>query len=343
MRVLLIGGGCRGLSLTENLVADGHAVRAVTRDEAKRRCIEHAGAECWIGDPDVVGTLRYALENVTILVWALGTASGTPDEVAALHGPRLEMMLSKSIDTTVRGVLYEAAGSVAPELLEGGIDELQADLRAQRDAVRGAARRSRRRERVGGGGARDDRSPARDRVAPRPRRVAQRSGTKRTASSSVRSMPSIVATGEDEVLAAVAGDGGDQPAPGGELLLEQRRNRAARRRGDVDRVERRPLGQPGGAVADDDRDVVDAGERERARRLLRELRLELDAVDVTAQPRQQRRVVARAGPDVEHDVAVGAARAARTCGRRASAARSSGPRRSAAAGRRRRSPAARAG
>ena len=77
MRVLLIGGGCRGLALTRELVADGHAVRAVTRTEAGRAAIEEAGAECWIGDPDVVGTLRYALENVTIVVWALGTASGT--------------------------------------------------------------------------------------------------------------------------------------------------------------------------------------------------------------------------------------------------------------------------
>ena len=76
MRVLLVGGGCRGLGLTENLVADGHAVRAVTRHERKRARIEQAGGECWIGDPDVVGTLRYALENVTILIWALGTAAG---------------------------------------------------------------------------------------------------------------------------------------------------------------------------------------------------------------------------------------------------------------------------
>ena len=72
MRVLLIGGGCRGLALTRALVADGHAVRAVTRSEARRAEIEAAGAECWIGDPDVVGTLRYALESVTIVVWALG-------------------------------------------------------------------------------------------------------------------------------------------------------------------------------------------------------------------------------------------------------------------------------
>jgi hypothetical protein len=125
MRVLLIGGGCRGLALSRALVADGHAVRAVTRAEDRRAAIEAAGAECWIGDPDVVGTLRYALESVTILVWALGTATGPDAAVAALHGSRLEMMLSKSIDTTVRGIVYEAAGTVAPETLQTGVGELR--------------------------------------------------------------------------------------------------------------------------------------------------------------------------------------------------------------------------
>jgi putative NAD(P)-binding protein len=125
MRVLLIGGGCRGLRLAENLVADGHAVRAVTRHEAHRGPIEQTGAECWLGDPDVVGTLRYALENVTILVWALGTAGGTAEALAALHGPRLHMMLSKTIDTTVRGVVYEAAGTVGAATLAVGAAELR--------------------------------------------------------------------------------------------------------------------------------------------------------------------------------------------------------------------------
>jgi nucleoside-diphosphate-sugar epimerase len=125
VRILIVGGGCRGLDLTRELVAGGHAVRAVTRSETGRQRIEAAGAECWIGDPNVVGTLRYALENVTILVWALGTATGTPEAVAALHGPRLEMMLSKTIDTTVRGVVYEAAGTVAPEAFATGVAELE--------------------------------------------------------------------------------------------------------------------------------------------------------------------------------------------------------------------------
>jgi hypothetical protein len=125
MRVLLVGGGCRGLGLTRDLVAGGHAVRVVTRDERRRAEIEAAGGECWIGDPDVVGTLRYALESVTILFWALGTARGSDEAVAALHGSRLEMMLGRAIDSTVRGVVYEASGTVDPSVLSAGVAELR--------------------------------------------------------------------------------------------------------------------------------------------------------------------------------------------------------------------------
>jgi hypothetical protein len=125
VRVLLVGGGCRGLTLARGLVADRHAVRVVTRREDNRPAIEQAGAECWIGDPDVVGTLRYALESVTILVWALGTASGSSQQIAALHGPRLEMMLARTIDSTVRGIVYEAAGTAGPEAFAAGVTELR--------------------------------------------------------------------------------------------------------------------------------------------------------------------------------------------------------------------------
>jgi uncharacterized protein YbjT (DUF2867 family) len=121
----MVGGGCRGVALARELVADGHAVRAVTRTEARRAELEDAGCECWIGTPDVIGTLRYALDNVTVLCWLLATATGDPEKVAALHGSRLRMMLDKTTDTTVRGVVYEAAGSVAPELLEQGVAELR--------------------------------------------------------------------------------------------------------------------------------------------------------------------------------------------------------------------------
>ena len=125
MRVLMVGGGCRGLALARKLAAEGHAVRAVTRSEARRAEIEEAGAECWIGDPDRVGTLRYALDNVTILLWALGTARGEPEDVAALHGSRLAMMLERTVDTMVRGVVYERAGSVDPAALERGVQEIR--------------------------------------------------------------------------------------------------------------------------------------------------------------------------------------------------------------------------
>jgi len=96
--------------LTRALVAEGHAVRAVTPDEARRPDVEAAGAECWIGDPDVVGTLRYALENATLLLWLLGD-----DERAELHTDRLSMMLERTIDTTVRGIVYEAGPPAPPE------------------------------------------------------------------------------------------------------------------------------------------------------------------------------------------------------------------------------------
>ena len=122
----MVGGtSCRALDLTRALTADGHAVRSVTRSEAHRAQLEAAGAECWIGTPDRIGTLRYALENVTVLLWLLGTAEGEPEEVAPLHGSRLRFMLERVTDSTVRGVVYERAGTVSPDILEAGAEELR--------------------------------------------------------------------------------------------------------------------------------------------------------------------------------------------------------------------------
>ncbi len=116
----MIGGGARGRDLTAELVGQGHTVRATTRTAAGRAAIEASGAECWIGTPDRIATLRYALENVTIACWLLGTACGTADQLAALHGSRLAFFVAQTIDTTVRGLVYEAAGSVASTTLASG-------------------------------------------------------------------------------------------------------------------------------------------------------------------------------------------------------------------------------
>ncbi len=110
-RFLIVGGGCRALQLAEQLSAEGHAPRMTTRDPARRAAIEAAGGECVIADPDVVGTLRYALDNVTILMWLLGGVDAEP-----LHGSRWKMMLERTIDSTVRGVVYER-GTDAGEAL----------------------------------------------------------------------------------------------------------------------------------------------------------------------------------------------------------------------------------
>lgn len=98
----MVGGGRPGLELTRRLTADGHAVRFVTRHEAFRGEIEAAGGETYIGDPDRIGSLRYALDNVTVLLWLLGRAPA-----GDLHGSRLTMMMERTIDTTVRGIVYE--------------------------------------------------------------------------------------------------------------------------------------------------------------------------------------------------------------------------------------------
>ncbi len=123
-RILLVAGGCRGRRLARDLVGEGHAVRVTTRTEAGRAAIEATGAECWVGTPERLGTLRAALESVTIACWLLGTVAGEGEEVRALHASRLEFFLGQVIDTTVRGFLYEAAGvaggAVPANVLAGG-------------------------------------------------------------------------------------------------------------------------------------------------------------------------------------------------------------------------------
>jgi nucleoside-diphosphate-sugar epimerase len=106
-RVLIVGGGCRGLQLSERMGAEGHAVRIVTRSDRRRAEIESTGAECFLGDPNRLATLRMAVEHVTVVCWLLATASGERESLRQLHRSRLEQFLHSLIDSGVRGFLYE--------------------------------------------------------------------------------------------------------------------------------------------------------------------------------------------------------------------------------------------
>jgi uncharacterized protein YbjT (DUF2867 family) len=123
VRCLIIGCGCRGLSLAHALRQDGHAVRGTTRDPEREAIIAAAGIEPFVGDPDRVGTLVPALQHVGVVCVLLGTAVG---DVSSLHGSRLEMLLGKLLDTTVRGVVYESAGTVPVALLARGAEHVRA-------------------------------------------------------------------------------------------------------------------------------------------------------------------------------------------------------------------------
>ena len=71
-----------------------------------------------MADPDRLGTIMAQLAGVTVVCWLMGSAAGR--DAADLHGPRLETLLERLVDTPVRGIVYEAAGSVEPALLAAG-------------------------------------------------------------------------------------------------------------------------------------------------------------------------------------------------------------------------------
>lgn len=123
-RCLIVGCGCRGLALTHELRAGGHAVRGTTRDPSRCGEIEAAGAEAWVGDPDRVATIAPAFAHVGVALLLLGSASGTREQLEALHGTRLEMLLERMLDTTVRAVVYESAGSVPDDVLARGSERV---------------------------------------------------------------------------------------------------------------------------------------------------------------------------------------------------------------------------
>ena len=101
-------------------------MRGTTRRAEQVAELEAAGVEPVVADPDRVVTLVPAFEHVTVAFVLLGSASGAPDAVEALHSTRLEMLLTKMLDTTIRGIVYQAAGEVDPGVLTGGARRVQA-------------------------------------------------------------------------------------------------------------------------------------------------------------------------------------------------------------------------
>jgi uncharacterized protein YbjT (DUF2867 family) len=138
-RALIVACGCRGRALGESLLAAGWAVRGTTRREEGLAAIAAAGIEPALADLDRVGTVLEQVGDVAVVYLLLGSAAGEPEAVAALHGPRLERLMERLVDTPVRGVVYEAVGSVDTAVLGGGTEIVSAASRTWRIPVAIAA------------------------------------------------------------------------------------------------------------------------------------------------------------------------------------------------------------
>jgi uncharacterized protein YbjT (DUF2867 family) len=119
-RALIVGCGCRGRALGSALVREGWLVRGTTRDPSHAPAIAAAGIEAAVADPDALGTVLDLVPGVSVVAWLMGSPSGGGETATALNGPRLERLLEELVDTGVRGLVYEAAGSAPAESLARG-------------------------------------------------------------------------------------------------------------------------------------------------------------------------------------------------------------------------------
>jgi nucleoside-diphosphate-sugar epimerase len=115
-RVLIVGCGCRGRALGVALAGAGHAVRGTSRSPERLGELETTGIEPVVADPERLGTLMPALAGVTIVCWLMASAEDSPD----VHGARLRSLMEHLVDTPVRGLVYEASGTVDAALLAEG-------------------------------------------------------------------------------------------------------------------------------------------------------------------------------------------------------------------------------
>jgi uncharacterized protein YbjT (DUF2867 family) len=121
-RALIVGCGCSGRALGAELLEEGWAVRGTSRDAEGLAAIEAAGIEPARADPEKPGTILDLVADVAIVLWLLGSAEGPAEQVAQVHGPRLESLLERFVETPVRGFIYEGAGTVDAKVLAGGAE-----------------------------------------------------------------------------------------------------------------------------------------------------------------------------------------------------------------------------
>ncbi len=125
-RALIVGCGCRGRAVGERLLAKGWQVRGTSRHREGMALIGQSGIEPALADPSEPGSVLELVEDVSIVVWLLGSAEGSEEELSALHGPRLDRVLERLVETSVRGFVYDGKGSVDPILLARGKEAVEA-------------------------------------------------------------------------------------------------------------------------------------------------------------------------------------------------------------------------
>ena len=107
-RVLIVGCGCRGRALGAALAGEGtRCVAPLARRRGSLSLKRRASRE-WL--PIRIGSAPScrALAGVTVVCWLMGSAADSPD----VHGARLRSLMEHLVDTPVRGLVYEAAGTV---------------------------------------------------------------------------------------------------------------------------------------------------------------------------------------------------------------------------------------